>query len=106
MDPHNPGRVIGRTEVERREVYMKKLENQLLKSHPILVEMVSNCLHNDPQTRPTAEQLLGRLQPIKKELTLFYGGTLPNVTHVLHVKESKEKDKRIRDLEVCMHIAL
>ncbi len=106
MDPHNPGRVIGRTEVERREVYMKKLENQLLKSHPILVEMVTNCLHNDPQTRPTAEQLLGRLQPIKKEMTLFYGGTLVNVTHVLHVKELKEKDKRIKDLEVCMHIAL
>ena len=100
MDPHNPGRVIGRTEVERREVYMKKLENLLLESHPVLVEMVTNCLHNDPQTRPTAEQLLGRLQPIKKELTLFYGGTLVNVTHVLHVKELKEKDKRIKDLEV------
>ena len=102
MDPHNPGRVIGRTEVERREVYMKKLENQFLESHPILVEMVTNCLHNDPQTRPTAEQLLGRLQPIKKELTLFYGGTLVNVTHVLHVKELKEKDKRIKDLEVLI----
>ncbi len=101
MDPHNPGRVIGRTEVERREMYMKKLENQLLESHPILVEMVTNCLHNDPQTRRTAEQLLGRLQPIKKEMTLFYGGTLVNVTHVLHVKELKEKDKIIKDLEVC-----
>ncbi len=62
MDPHNPGRVIGRTEVERREVYMKKLENQLQESHPIIVEMVTYCLHNNPQTRPTAEQLLALLK--------------------------------------------
>ncbi len=40
---------------------MKKLKNLLLESHPVLVEMVTNCLHNTPQTRPTAEQLLETL---------------------------------------------
>ncbi len=99
MDPNDPGRVIGRTEVERREVYMKKLENQLLESHPILIEMVTNCLHNSPQARPAAEELLEKFQPIE-EMNFVYGGTLVNVTHVLHVKELKEKDKRIKDLEV------
>ncbi len=48
MDPRNASRVVGRTEVERREVYMKKLKNGLLESHPILIEMVTNCLHNSP----------------------------------------------------------
>ncbi len=99
MDPRNASRVVGRTEVERREVYMKKLENELLESHPILIEMVTNCLHNSPRERPTAEKLLETFQMVG-EMNYIYRGTLVNVTHVLHVKELKENDKRIKDLEV------
>ncbi len=102
-DPHNPGRLIGRSEVERREVYMKKLEDQLLKSHPILVEMVTNCLHNTPQTRPTAEQLLETLTPVQDAMENIHGGNLGrsiNIVNVLHMKETKEKNKRIKELEV------
>ncbi len=104
-DPHNPGRVVGRTEVERREVYMKKLEDQLLKSHPILVEMVTNCLHNTPQTRPTAEQLLETLTPVQNAVENIHGGNLGrsiNVVSVLHMKETKEMNKRIKELKVTM----
>ncbi len=104
-DPHNCGRVIGRTEVERREVYMKKLENQFLESHPILVEMVTNCLHNTPQTRPTALAVLGTLSPVKKEIENSIGGNLGkslNVANVMHMKETKEKNKRIKELEVTL----
>ena len=103
MDPQNLGRVIGRTEVERREVYMKKLENQLLESHPILVEMVTNCLHNTPQTRPTAEQLLETLAPVQEAMENIHGGKLGrtiNIVNVLYMKESKEKSRRIKELEV------
>ncbi len=102
-DPHNPGRVIGRSEVERREVYMKMLEDQLLKSYPILVEMVTNCLHNTPQTRPTAEQLLETLTPVQDAMENTHGGSLGrtiNIVNVLHMKETKEKNKRIKELEV------
>ncbi len=41
-DPHNPGRLFGRSEVERREVYMKKLENLLLEFHPVPILLL--CL--------------------------------------------------------------
>ncbi len=102
-DPHNPGRLIGRSEVERREVYMKKLENLLLESHPVLVEMVTNCLHNDPQTRPTAEQLLETLTPVQDAMENIHGGNLGrtiNIVNVLHMMETKEKTKRIKELEV------
>ncbi len=104
-DLHNPGRVIGRTEVERREVYMKKLEDQLLKSHPILVEMVTNCLHNTPQTKPTAEQLLETLTPVQDAMENIQGGSLGrsiNIVNVLHMKETKEKNNRLQELEVTM----
>ncbi len=99
-DPHNLGQVIGRTEVQRREVYMKKLENQLLESHPILVEMVTNCLHNTPQTRPTAEQLLETLTPVQDAMDKIQGGRSINIASVLHMKETKEKDKKIEELKV------
>ncbi len=104
-DPRNPGRVIRRTEVERREVYVKKLEDQLLKSHPILVEMVTNCLHNTPETRPTALAVLGTLSPAKKEIENSIGGNLGkslNVTNVMHMKETKEMNIRINELEVTL----
>ncbi len=102
-DPHNPGRLIGRSEVERREVYMKILKDQLLKSHPILVEMVTNCLHNTPQTRPTVEQLLETLIPVQEAMENIHGGNLGktlNIANVLHMKETKEKNGRIKELEV------
>ncbi len=102
-DPHNPGRLIGRSEVERREVYMKKLENMLLESHPVLVEMVTHCLHNTPQTRPTAEQLLETLTPVQDAMEDIHGGNMGrslNIANVLHMKETKEKKRRIKELEV------
>ncbi len=102
-DPDDSGRVIGRTEVERRVDYMKKLENHFLESHPVLVELVKNSLHNIPKTRPSAEQLLERLQPVQIEMERLHGGSLGrslNVTSVLHMKETKEKNERIEELEV------
>ncbi len=99
-DPHNPRRVIGRTEVERREVYVKKLEDQLLESHPILVEMVTNCLHNTPQTRPTAEQLLETLTPVQDAMERIHGGNLGRTINISNVLHMKEKHRRIKTLEV------
>ncbi len=82
---------------------MDNLKDQLMKSHPILVEMVTNCLHNTPQTRPTAEQLLETLTPVQDAMEKTHGGNLGrtlNIANVLHMKESKEKKRRIKELEV------
>ncbi len=82
---------------------MKKLENLLLESHPVLVEIVINCLHNTPQTRPTAEQLLETLTPVQDAMENIHGGNLGrslNITNMLHMKETKEKNRRIEEIEV------
>ena len=103
MDPDNPGQVIGHTEVKRREVYMKKLEVQFSESHPVLVQLVSQCLHNNPHTRPSSEQLLGRICAVKIEVEKMYGGNVGrhvNISNVLLVKEMKMNDKRIEELQV------
>ena len=103
MDPDNPGQVIGHTEVKRREVYMKKLEVQFSESHPVLVQLVSQCLHNNPHTRPSSEQLLGRLCAVKTEVEKMYGGNMGRqliISNVLLVKEMKMNNKRIEELQV------
>ena len=105
MDPDNSGQVIGRTEVKRREVYMKMLEVQFSESHPVLVQLVSQCLHNNPHTRPSSEQLLGRLHEVKKAVEKMYGGNVGrhvNISNVMLVKETKMMDKKIEELQVTL----
>ena len=105
-DPDHPGRLIARTEVERREIYMTKLEHQFNWCHPVLVQLVSQCLHNTPQTRPSSEEVLGRLRALKMEVEQVYGGSMGkqiNIANVLMVKEMKMKDKRIRELQVTLN---
>ena len=107
MDPDNPGQVIGRTEVKRREVYMKKLELQFSESHPVLVQLVSQCLHNNPHTRPSSEELLGRLRAVKTAVEKVYGGNVwrhVNISNVLLVKDMKMMDTRIEELQVTFDI--
>ena len=106
-DPDNPGRVIGRTELERRDVYMKKLEGQFSESHPGLVQLVSQCLDNDPLTRPASEEIQGRLQDKKKEIERIYGGhtgAMLNIGSILAVKDMKSKDNKIKELQVSIII--
>ena len=109
IDPNNPGQVIGRTEMKRREVYMKKLEVQFSMSHPVLVQLVSQCLNNNPHTRPSSEELLGRLRAVKTAVEKMYGGSMwrqLNIYNVLLVKEMKTKDSRIEELQVKFDIII
>ena len=102
-DPDNPGHVIGRTEVERRDVYMKKLGGQFSESHPVLVQLVCQCLSNDLQARPSSEEILGKLCEKKKEIEIVYGGhwgQLLDICSIVAVKDIKLKDKRIHHLQV------
>ena len=59
VDPRNRKRVIGLTEVERREKYFQQVRGD----HP-LVGLVHGCLDNDPPQRPDADRILGRLRQV------------------------------------------
>ena len=65
-DPDNPGRLVGRSEVERRTDYIQPLYKELGEQHP-LVQLVCQCLHNVPAQRPSAEELLQQLEAQMKE---------------------------------------
>ncbi len=65
-DPHNRRHVIGRSEVERREVYFTRLYQQLGERHS-LVQLVERCLDNDPEYRPSAVDVLQQLEAVEVE---------------------------------------
>jgi serine/threonine protein kinase len=56
-DPSNPKGVIGRTEVERRSVYLDKLHLKLASGHDVSL-LIQDCLSNSPESRPAACQVI------------------------------------------------
>ena len=71
-DPDNPGRLLGRSEVERRMDYIQPLRDQLGEQHHLL-QLVCQCLHNTPAQRPSAEELLQQLEAVRPQVGRAYG---------------------------------
>ncbi len=73
-DPNNPGMIVGVTEVQRRSRQMEQLVRQLGgQGHP-LVQLVTQCLHNDPRQRPSARQVLSQLERVRAQIQDPYAG--------------------------------
>ena len=103
LNPDNSGGIRGRTELERREQYIDLLESSLRifsLSHPDLIHLVKQCLHNDPQQRPNTDELLTKLQRMKVEVEGEYGGSpiRLDMVRVRLAEEVKMKDGRIEEL--------
>ena len=67
-DPNNPGMVIGLTEVQRRSHQMELLSKQLGGDEHFLVQLVTQCLQNDPKQRPSARQALDQLERMRAKI--------------------------------------
>lgn len=65
-DPTNPNKACARNEVERRSRYIGSLNTSFGSRH-IITRTVVICLHNHPQTRPPAVQVLSDLQKLQVE---------------------------------------
>ncbi len=64
-----------------------------------MVQLIKQCLHNDPQQRPSTEELLTRLQGMRGKVEGEYGGPFKlDMVRVRLAKEVKEKDRRIEEL--------
>ena len=109
-DPDNPGHLLARSEVERRSDYIQLLHEQLGEQHP-LSQLVSQCLHNIPAQRPSAEELHQRLEAARSQIEEAYGSQHVNVEiarlqvtmmSVLRTKDAKaaETDREQRRLRV------
>ena len=107
-DPDNPGRLLGRSEVEHRTNYIQPLHEQLGEQHPLL-QLVCQCLHNTPAQRPSAEELLQQLEAARPQFDRTYGSQHVKVEiaklqvtmmSVLRTRETEvgEKDNEIEHL--------
>ena len=65
-DPKNPDNLYARNEVERRFQYVGNLRTRF-GPHHAFTKLVTECLHNHPQTRPSAVEVLQQLQKLQRE---------------------------------------
>ncbi len=65
-----------------------------------MVEVVKQCLQNDPRERPRTEELLTRLQGMRMEVEGEYGqdSVKLDLVKVRMAKQLKEKDRRMEEL--------
>lgn len=101
--PENPGELLARTEAQRRVEYMTTLEAQVGQCHPRLVNLVRNCLKNDPEERPSSEVLLCEVYAMKEEVEQVYGESsvkLLDMKRISLAKDNNRKGRRISELKV------
>ena len=60
----DPTGTHARSEVERREKFIRKVEELLSEDHSLL-DLITQCLSNQPTDRPSATELVTRLQEMK-----------------------------------------
>ena len=60
------GQMLGRTEIERRESYMKMIHRHLREKHPLL-QMIEGCL-DFPEDRPSIGEVLRLLEEARAEV--------------------------------------
>lgn len=87
-NPDNLEDVRGRTEVRRRDKYIEMMESRI-SNYPALVQLVKQTLHNVPDQRPNADELLTTLQRMKVEVEGEYGGS-PIRVDMVRVRLAKE----------------
>ena len=56
-------RLVARSEIERREHYIQPMQSALGETHP-LVKLTLDCLEYDPEDRPSAMDVLRRLEEV------------------------------------------
>ncbi len=80
-------------------MYIELLEATYNTFHPALVELVKQCLHNNPRGRPSTEELLTKLQEMRGAVEGEYGGPVKlDMVRVRLAKEVKEMDRRMEEL--------
>ena len=100
LKPHNyrdpvTRRVLGRTEIERREHYIQPMQADLGETHP-LVKLTLECLEYDPEDRPSAVEVLRRLEEV--------GRTVPmscTETKLELIQNQVEHQRQISELQAA-----
>ena len=94
--------LIARSEVDRRELYLEQLEKIFVlldgREHP-LVQLLKQCLKNNPSQRPTAEELVTSLVEMKADIEGPYGevAKADAVRQVVMMRALRKRDTEVRE---------
>ena len=100
-------RLVARSELERREEYMKDVQeklrasDQLRENHPLLL-LIRRCLQNDPPKRPDIYEVKALLKKAKEEVWEKERHEREQVGHSLQVSEIATE--RIVGGRVCIEV--
>ena len=83
--------IVGRTELERRESYMRKISAKLREDHSLIV-MIEQCLKNHPEDRPKIEGVLAFIAQAKDEPD---DDSRYNVSKLVLLHTLKRRDEQI-----------
>ena len=98
IDPANPDRLIPVTEAERREEFLRKISPD----HP-LMDLIMRCLSNNPQRRPRAAEIVGRMVGVVLEHPPSFENRvemLQRVSALLTEKRELEEEVVRKDLAI------
>ena len=98
-NPDDPDKLIGRSEVERRQEYFDLLQQNLQGGQHPFIQFTKDCLHTLSSKRPTAEQLVTLLKEMKADIEGPYGelARLDAIKQVTTMKLLRSKDVEVRE---------
>ena len=90
-------RIVGRSEIERREHYIQPMQAALGETHP-LVKLTLDCLKYDPEDRPSAVEVLRRLEEVGRTVPQNCTETKLELTQQIQQKQV-EHQRQISELQ-------
>ena len=90
-------RIVGRSEIERREHYIQPIQAALGETHP-LVKLTLDCLEYDPEDRPSAVEVLRRLDEVGRTVPQNCTETKLELTQQIQQKQV-EHQRQISELQ-------
>ena len=90
-------RIVGRSEIERREHYIQPMQTALGETHP-LVKLTLDCLEYDPEDRPSAVEVLRRLEEVGRTVPQNCTETKLELTQQIQQKQV-EHQRQISELQ-------
>ena len=93
-------RIIGRSELERRERYMRMIYRQLREKHPLL-QMIEGCL-DFPEDRPSIREVLRLLEEARAEVRDEQ--TDMNKLELLRALQTCQPRNQVRDTVCCSQL--
>ena len=91
VDPQNPARVIGLSEVERRAEYLNVIDrpSNYEEGHP-LMPLIERCLSNSPNLRPNASELVDAMSDAATQQPLTFSNRVDMMQRINSIQREKE----------------